>query len=122
MAGQGNTSLRVLVVEDESLVAMMIEDVLFDLGHTVIGLAGRLDAALRAAAELSFDLAVLDLNLNGERTDPIAATLRSRGIPFVFATGYGAAGVSEDWRGVPVIQKPFQPDDLAAAIAAALRR
>jgi DNA-binding response OmpR family regulator len=120
--GQGGEKLRVLVIEDEALVAMMIEDVLAELGHDVVGLAGRLNVALELASELSIDFAVLDLNLNGERTDPIAACLRSRGIPFVFATGYGTAGVNESWSGVPVVQKPFQPKDLSAAIEAALRR
>jgi DNA-binding response OmpR family regulator len=119
--GQGE-KLRVLVVEDESLVAMMVEDILADLGHDIVGIAGRLDQAIRLAGELTIDFAVLDLNLNGERTDPVAATLRSRGIPFVFATGYGTAGVNEMWSGVPVVQKPFQPSELAAAINTALRR
>lgn len=118
----GDSKLRVLIVEDESLVAMMIEDVLMDMGHEVAGIAGRLDEALRLAGSLETDFAVLDLNLNGERTDPVAAALRSRGVPFVFATGYGVAGVSEDWSGVPVVQKPFQPSELLAAINMALKR
>lgn len=115
-------TLRVLVIEDEALVSMLVEDILTDLGHEVAGIAGRLNQALQLANELQVDLAILDLNLNGERTDPVAATLRSRGIPFVFATGYGTAGVNELWSGVPVVQKPFQASDLAAAIGAALRR
>lgn len=118
----GGSKLRVLVVEDEALVAMMIEDVLTELGHEIVAVAGRLNEALSLASELSIDFAVLDLNLNGERTDPVAASLRSRGIPFIFATGYGVAGVNEMWSGVPVVQKPFQPRDIAAAIDSALRR
>ena len=82
----GESKLRVLVVEDESLVAMMVEDVLIDLGHEIAGVAGRLSEALRLATDLEIDFAVLDLNLNGERTDPVAAALRSRGVPFVFPT------------------------------------
>jgi len=116
------SNLRVLIVEDESLVAMMIEDVLIDLGHEIAGVAGRLNEALRLVTELDIDFAVLDLNLNGERTDPVAAALRSRGVPFVFATGYGVAGVTEDWSGVPVVQKPFQAHELLAAIDTALKR
>jgi DNA-binding response OmpR family regulator len=120
--GQGGEKLRVLVIEDEALVAMMIEDVLAELGHEVVAIAGRLNVALELANQLPIDFAVLDLNLNGERTDPVAASLRSRGIPFLFATGYGTAGVNEMWSGVPVVQKPFQPRELSTAIAAALRR
>lgn len=120
--GEGGDKLRVLLVEDEALVAMMIEDVLSELGHEVVAVVGRLTAAIEQANTLNVDIAVLDLNLNGERTDPVAAALRSRGIPFVFATGYGAAGAQEMWSGVPVVQKPFQPRELVAAINAALRR
>lgn len=118
----GESKLRILIVEDESLVAMMLEDVLLDLGHDIAGVAGRLNDALRLATDLKIDFAVLDLNLNGERTDPVAAALRSRGVPFIFATGYGVAGVTEDWSGVPVVQKPFQANELLAAMNTALKR
>lgn len=114
-------ALKVLVIEDEAVIAMMIEDILLELGHDIVAIAGRMDSALNMAAKSSFDLAVLDLNLNGERTDAVAAALRARGIPFVFATGYGAAGVPADCDSVPVVQKPFQPRELALAINEAVR-
>jgi len=109
--------VKVLIVEDESLVAMLIEDMLLDLGYEVADIAARLDQAVAVARTTSASLAVLDLNLNGQRTDAVAEVLRARGIPFAFATGYGGAGVSAEWRDVPVVQKPFQQSDLAAALA-----
>lgn len=109
--------LKVLIVEDESLVAMLIEDMLLDMGYEVAAIAARLDQALTIARTIDAHLAVLDLNLNGQRTDTIAEILRARGIPFIFATGYGGAGVTAEWRDVPVVQKPFQQSDLAAALA-----
>lgn len=112
--------LKILIVEDESLVAMMIEDLLTDLGHEVVGVAGRLQQGIELAGQLAIDFAVVDLNLNGERTFPIAEVLRSRGIPLIFATGYGAGGLSDEWRGTPVVQKPFQPHELENALAKAL--
>lgn len=113
-------ALKVLIVEDESLVAMLIEDVVTDLGHDVVAIAGRLEQGIELAGRLAVDIAIVDLNLNGQRTFPIAEILKSRGIPIVFATGYGVSGVTEEWRGAPVLQKPFQPRDLEAAIALAL--
>jgi len=109
--------LKVLIVEDESLVAMLIEDMLLDLGYEVAAIAARLDQAVTVSRNVDADLAVLDLNLNGQRTDAIAEILRARGVPFIFATGYGGAGVTAEWRDVPVVQKPFQQSDLAEALA-----
>jgi CheY-like chemotaxis protein len=111
--------LRILVVEDEMLVAMNIEDMLLALGHEVAGIAGRLVPALALATEGDFDLAMLDVNLAGETSFPVADVLRDRGIPFVFATGYGIDGIREDYRAAPVLQKPFRAGELAAALAAA---
>ncbi len=98
------------------LVAMNIEDMLLDLGHEVAGLAGRLDAALSLAREAEFDLAMLDVNLAGETSFPVAALLAERGIPFLFATGYGTKGIAEDYRDRTVLQKPFRARDLALAL------
>lgn len=111
---------RVLIVEDETLVAMLIEDVLDELGHEVAGVAGRLDAGLSLAARSDADFAVVDLNLDGERTYAIAEILERRGVPFMFVTGYGASGVSEEWRDHVVLQKPFEIAEFAAAIERAL--
>ncbi len=102
------------------LVAMNIEDMLLDLGHEVAGLAGRLDAALSLAREADFDLAMLDVNLAGETSFPVAALLAERGIPFLFATGYGIKGISEEYRGRPVLQKPFRARDLDLALRESL--
>lgn len=108
--------LRILVIEDEMLVAMNIEDMLLALGHEVAGIAGRLAPALALAREGDFDLAMLDVNLAGEATFPVADVLRDRGIPFLFATGYGVEGLRQDYRGATVLQKPFRSRDLAAAL------
>jgi CheY-like chemotaxis protein len=113
-------TLRVLVVEDEAVVAMLLEDMLMDLGHDVAAAAGRFEQAMEAASGEAIDLAILDLNLNGTLTYPIAEVLRGRGVPVVFATGYGAEGLREDWRSSPVIQKPFQLRDLQKAIGKAV--
>lgn len=112
---------RVLVVEDESLVAMLIEDMLSDMGYEVVAVAARFDQALETARTIGADLAILDLNLAGTRTDAVAEVLRARGIPFMFATGYGAAGVTAEWSHVPVVQKPFQESDLSRALAKLVR-
>jgi CheY-like chemotaxis protein len=110
--------LRVLVVEDEMLVAMNIEDMLLDLGHEVAGLAGRLLPALTLAREAEFDAAMLDVNLAGETSFPVADILLERSIPFLFATGYGLQGIEESYRGHPVLQKPFRTADLGVALRA----
>ena len=102
---------RVLLVEDGSLVAMLAEDMLLDLGCEVV-IAMRLEQALRNLQAETFDLAVLDVNLGDARSYPVADKLFERCIPFLFATGYGAAGVEPAYRTVPVMQKPYQKDDL----------
>jgi CheY-like chemotaxis protein len=112
------TGLRVLIVEDETLVAMMVEDYLNDLGCCVTGAAARLDDALCKAQTLPIDLAVLDVNLGGQLSYPVAEVLRSRGVPFVFATGYSTAALPESLRGVPVVTKPFLRQHLAKALLA----
>jgi CheY-like chemotaxis protein len=108
--------LRILIVEDEMLVAMSFEDMLIELGYEVVGIASRLDSALAMAREVDFDVAMLDVNLAGDRSFPVADLLIARGIPFLFATGYGPEGIDEAYRGRLVLQKPFLADDLAAAV------
>ena len=114
--------LRVLIVEDEAIVAMMLEDMVSELGHEVAGVVGRLDQALTSANTLDIGLAIVDLNLNGERTYPVAGILSDRGVPFIFATGDGPEGLSEQWRNTPVLRKPFQMEELERAIADATAR
>ncbi len=109
--------LRVLVVEDEVLVALLVESMLSDMGCRVVGPAGGLDEAFAIAAREPFDLAVLDVNLAGERVDPFVDLLKSRGSKFLFATGYGVAGLREEDRCAPVLQKPFDQLRLGQALA-----
>lgn len=101
------TARRVLIVEDELLVVMYLEDLLTEMGHHVVGSASRMNDAIDMASEAAFDFAVLDLNLAGVTSFPIADILRRRGIPFVFATGYGSAGLVDGYRNEPTLSKPF---------------
>jgi CheY-like chemotaxis protein len=114
MMGQSPASAkrRVLVVEDEMLIGMLLEDMLTDLGHEVAAIVPRLKDALTAVERESFDLAVLDVHLHGESAFPVAEALIAKRVPFVFATGYGERGLPETYRGRPVLQKPFAKDDL----------
>ena len=108
--------LRVLVVEDEMMVSMLIEDMLTDLGCKVVGPAARLDEAMALARSSELDCAVLDVNLGGQPIFPLADLLRELGRPFAFATGYGDAGLRDVDRGTPVLQKPFREGDLARVL------
>jgi CheY-like chemotaxis protein len=109
--------LRVLVVEDEALVSLMLEDYLVELGCEVVATASRLEEALEKVASLSvLDLAVLDVNLAGQMSYPVAELLRSRGFPFLFATGYGTDGLPAGMQNVPVLSKPFGLERFAAAL------
>jgi CheY-like chemotaxis protein len=108
--------LRVLVVEDEMMVSMLIEDMLSDMGCVVVGPAARLDKAIDLAKTAPIDCAVLDVNLGGQPIYPLADLLREMGRPFAFATGYGDAGVREVDVGTPVLQKPFREGDLARVL------
>ncbi len=112
--------LRVLVVEDEALIAMMIEDYLLDMGHEVVGPVSRLEAAVETARSGRFDCAVLDVNLSGRKSFPVAAALDAQSIPFVFATAYGADGLGPDYGERPILRKPFSAADLKLALAAAM--
>ena len=112
---------RVLVVEDEALVAMLLQDNLSELGCDVIASVARLAdalAAVRDATEL--DVAVLDVNLAGESSEPVAAELAARDIPFLVATGYGELRGWEHFRDAPMLHKPFGMEDLRQALGKAL--
>jgi DNA-binding response OmpR family regulator len=108
---------RVFIVEDEALVADMLEQMLLDNGLSVVGPAGTVAGALTMAETEAIDVAILDVNLRGERVDPVAKRLRARGIPIVFATGYGLAAVTPA-NGSPVICKPYTVEHVLAALAA----
>ena len=111
-----NTPKRWLVVEDESLIAMLIEETLTEAGFDVAGPVGRVAHALEEIARNDIAGAVLDVNIAGEPVYPVAAELARRNIPFLFLTGYGAHAVREDFRGRPILQKPFLPDQMRAVV------
>ncbi|UZK66223.1 response regulator [Sphingomonas sp. M1-B02] len=112
--------LRVLVVEDEPIVAMCLEDILETLGCVAVGPAGRLSEGLALAQDAAIDAAILDINLGGERSTAIASMLRARGVPFAFASGYGSApeGFADE---VPLIEKPYREGDIDAVLRALVR-
>lgn len=116
------TGRRVLVVEDETVVAMLLEDMLEDLGCRLAESLGSLQAALAAAETTDAEVAVLDVNVGGEAVFPVAERLAARGVPLIFATGYGQAGLPERWRGSAVLGKPFLQEDLKQALDRALAR
>ena len=113
-------SRRVLIVEDDVMIRMLVEDMLTDLGYTVTAQAARVDEALKAAQRADIDVAILDLNLNGHATFPVAELLAARGTPFIFATGYGEHGLPDAFRDRPLLKKPFQIDGLKRMLDAAL--
>jgi CheY-like chemotaxis protein len=105
---------RVLVAEDEIIVALFLEDVLVEFGYEVAGVVSRLDEAMDHPA--NYDLAVLDVHLNGTPVFAFADRLAAEGTPFIFATGYGERGIPERHRGRPVLQKPYMPENLKQAL------
>ena len=103
---------RVLVVEDEVMILMMIEDMLSDLGCTAVVAAATIAKALAFVAEQEFDAVMLDLNLNGNSTYEVADVLIARGVPFFFSTGNNLHGIKEEYRDQRILRKPFTSDDL----------
>jgi len=116
--GKAAASKRVLIVEDELMILMLLEGMLTDLGHSVAAEAGGLDEAISLAKQAEFDLAVLDVNLNGTPVTPVVEILIERGLPFIFASGYGQRGLPEAYQTAPILQKPFHADALEEAIQA----
>ena len=116
------TGKRVLVVEDEALVSMLVEDELRDAGAEVMGPVPSVSGALRlieaAAADGGLSAAVLDINLDGQRVEPVADRLAALGVPFLFATGYGDTMDKGDHEAAPALQKPFGQRGLVAAVEA----
>ena len=100
------------------MIRMLLEGMLADLGHSVAAEAGDIGQAVELARQGEFDLAVLDVNLNGDSVTPVVEILAERGVPFIFASGYGQRGLPEAYRSVPMLQKPFQTDALEQAIRA----
>ncbi len=118
MSSSANTAngaypkLRILLVEDETLIAMLAEDLIGTLGHHVVHTATTLAEARVACDKNDFDVALLDVNLNGENSMAIATALKQRARPFAFTTGYGASGVSDMHNDCPVLTKPYALDEL----------
>jgi CheY-like chemotaxis protein len=107
---------RVLLVEDEAMVAGMLQRMLGDLGYAVVGPASDIDEAMAMIKGGDIDAAVLDINLDGEMSYPVADELASRGIPFVFSTGYAGEEMPDDYAGVPLLKKPFRRSGLGDAL------
>lgn len=108
---------KVLVVEDEALIAMYVEDIVSRSGYDVAGVVSNVDDALAFIDDHTIDSAVLDVNLNGHPVYPLAEALARRGIPFVFASSYGARSIPAPYRARPIVQKPFAPSELRRALA-----
>lgn len=117
MTNESLKGLRILLVEDEAMIAMLVEDMLLDGGAEVVGPAGGVKAALSVIAETDvIHGALLDVNLGGEQSFEVADALAARNIPFVFVTGYGGAGVRDRYPNAPTLQKPFVTSDLERAL------
>ena len=103
------------------MIRMMVADMLEELGYSVAAEAGEISEALKLVESTEFDLAILDVNVNGKVISPVAEVLAARNKPFIFATGYGAQGLPEDFRNRPTLQKPFQMETLAQVLATTMK-
>lgn len=112
--------INVLIVEDEAIISFLIEDMLLELGCGSVTNVPGIEEAIAAIEERRPDVAVLDVNLDGEEVYPVAERLKAQGVPFVFTTGYGADGLKPEWVHTPVVQKPFRADMLAKALLSVL--
>lgn len=111
---------RVLVVEDEAMIAMLFEDMILDFGSEVVGPATKIADALDIARHAELHAAVLDINVEGAESFPIADVLRDRGVPIIFATGYGSRALPPRFLDSPTLPKPFGYPALAEALRTAL--
>ncbi len=111
----------VFLVEDEVMIRMMVADMLEELGFIISAEAGEINEAVKLAQSTQFDLAILDVNVNGKVISPVAELIKARNRPFIFATGYGSSGLPEQYRDRPALQKPFQLETLARMIDSTLR-
>jgi CheY-like chemotaxis protein len=121
--GAAPTSGRsIFLVEDEVMIRMMVADMLEELGYSIVAEAGEINEAIKLAQSVEFDLAILDVNVNGKVISPVADLLAARNRPFIFATGYGSSGLPAEYRDRPALQKPFQIETLARVIEQTLNR
>ncbi|HWW46747.1 MAG TPA: response regulator [Xanthobacteraceae bacterium] len=102
----------IFLVEDEAMIRMMVADMLVELGYTIAAEAGDIDQAIKHAQSADFDVAILDVNVNGKIISPVANIVAQRDKPFVFVTGYGSQSLPEKFRDRPTLQKPFQMESL----------
>jgi CheY-like chemotaxis protein len=107
---------RFLLIEDEALILLNVKSMLVDLGWEVAGTAAKIDAAMRLAETGAFEAAIIDINLDGTMTYPVADILRKRDIPFAFTTGYGRNAIDDAYAQVPILHKPFSHDQLKAMV------
>jgi CheY-like chemotaxis protein len=112
--------MLILVLEDEPIIAFGLEDMLLEFGCTEVKVAARLPEARRIMAEERVDLAILDVNIHGEQSYPLADELAARRIPYFFASGYGDKAHPDRHRAVLTVTKPYSSDDIEAALNAAL--
>ena len=110
-------SFRILLIEDEVVIAMTAEDMLEEIGCEVVAQAANFDDAMQCALAGDFDLALVDINLNGVMSLPVAKVLREAGKPFIFTTGYGNVGLESDFSDATVVTKPYTMRTLSQAIA-----
>jgi DNA-binding response OmpR family regulator len=112
----------VFLVEDEVMIRMMVADMLAELGYSIAAEAGEINEAIKLAQSIEFDLAILDVNVNGKVISPVADLITARNRPFIFATGYGSSGLPAEYRDRPALQKPFQIETLGRVIDQVLNR
>lgn len=123
MSTESPAGWRILIVEDEAMIAVMLEDMLGEIGCEIAGIAARSAQALAIlGADTAIDAAILDVNLGGKTSFDIAAALDERRIPFLFSTGYEMLSVDARYRGRPFLQKPFRQEDLQQALSGILSR
>lgn len=119
MPARLSRSLRVMIVEDEAIIALDLADMVADLGHIVVKIANDVEAGIRFAGSGQLDLAILDMNVRELQSFPIAIILRDRGIPFIFASGYGAHGLVDGLRDAHVLTKPYTIEILGQMVTRA---
>jgi CheY-like chemotaxis protein len=112
----------IFLLEDETLIRLMIAEIVEGLGHRVVAEAGTIDEGIRLAQAAEFDLALLDINIDGDTSAEIAKIIERRGLPFLFVTGYRSTGLAPPFHDRLVLQKPFQTETLRSAIDESLRQ
>jgi DNA-binding response OmpR family regulator len=112
--------VRILIVEDEPMIAMTLEDLLVEQGFEIAGVVGKLAKALALIESAACDAAIIDANLAGVSASPAASALSARGLPFVVMSGYSREQLHKDFPGAVFIQKPCRPDRIIQALSAIL--